>query len=98
VKFALRRAATVLLGCLRYSECAQRSRDWIAPSRVQNYVVTMVFAFTVLALIGLILIGVLPVWPFSRGWGYGPAVVIGIVFLMLLVMTLTGRVPGIGVS
>ena len=47
----------------------------------------MIFAFTVLTLIGFILIGVLPVWPFSRGWGYGPAVVIGIVFLMLLVMT-----------
>jgi len=60
--------------------------------------VTMIFAFTVLALIGLILIVVLPIWPFSRGWGYGPAVVIGIVFLMLLVMTLTGRVPGIGDS
>ena len=58
----------------------------------------MIFAFTVLTLIGFILIGVLPVWPFSRGWGYGPAVVIGIVFLMLLVMTLTGRVPGIGDS
>jgi hypothetical protein len=95
----VRRASTVPLGRLRYRDCAQLSRDWIAPSRVQkNYVVTMTFAFTLLALIGLILIGVLPVWPFSRGWGYGPAVVIGIVFLMLLVMTLTGRVPGIGVS
>jgi len=95
----VRRASTVPLGRLRYRDCAQLSRDWIAPSRVQkNYVVTMTFAFTLLAFICLILIGVLPVWPFSRGWGYGPAVVIGIVFLMLLVMTLTGRVPGIGVS
>ena len=64
----------------------------------KNYVLTMIFAFTVLALIGLILIIVLPIWPFSRGWGYGPAVVIGIVFLMLLAMTLTGRIPGIGDS
>jgi Protein of unknown function (DUF3309) len=58
----------------------------------------MTFAFTVLVVIGLILIGVLPIWPFSRGWGYGPALIIGIVFLMLLVMTLTGHVPGIGDS
>src|SRR5262249_16156284 len=56
----------------------------------------MIFAFTVLALIGLILIGVLPIWPFSRGWGYGPAVIIGLVLFILLVMTLTGHVPGMG--
>jgi len=30
----------------------------------------------------------LPVWPFSRAWGYGPAVVIGIVIIILVGMTL----------
>jgi len=84
---------------LHLSERGQRFRNSIVPSLFKkNYVLTMIFAFTVLALIGLILIIVLPIWPFSRGWGYGPAVVIGIVFLMLLAMTLTGRVPGIGDS
>jgi Protein of unknown function (DUF3309) len=36
----------------------------------------------------------LPVWRFSRAWGYGPAVVIGIVIIILLGMTYTGRIPG----
>jgi hypothetical protein len=58
--------------------------------------VAIAFALVVLAVIGLILIGVLPIWPFSRGWGYGPAVIIGLVLFILLVMTLTGRVPGMG--
>jgi hypothetical protein len=58
--------------------------------------VAMAFASVVLAVIGLILVGVLPIWPFSRGWGYGPAVIIGLVLFILLVMTLTGRVPGMG--
>ncbi len=47
-------------------------------------------------LIGLALAAVLalPVWPFNRAWGYGPAVVIAIVFIILLSMTYAGRIPG----
>ena len=60
----------------------------VAPtSRTRDGVLYNDLAFIVLAMIGFILIGVLPIWPFSRGWGYGPAVVIGIVLLMLLAMT-----------
>jgi hypothetical protein len=55
----------------------------------------MSFAVTVLVVLGLTLLGVLPVWPFSRDWGYVPAIVVGIVVAVLLVMAATGRVPGI---
>jgi hypothetical protein len=33
-----------------------------------------------------------PTWPHSRGWGYYPSSGIGLVFIVLLVLMLTGRV------
>ena len=39
----------------------------------------------------LLLLGVIPAWPHSRSWGYGPSGVMGLVVLVLLIMLLTGR-------
>jgi hypothetical protein len=39
----------------------------------------------------VVLLGVLPTWPHSRGWGYYPSGLIGIVVVVLLIMALTGR-------
>jgi hypothetical protein len=39
----------------------------------------------------LILVGVMPTWPHSRGWGYGPSGGLGIVLLIVVIMLLTGR-------
>lgn len=39
----------------------------------------------------LILIGAVPAWPHSRGWGYGPSGVLGLVAIVLVIMLLTGR-------
>ena len=39
----------------------------------------------------LMLIGALPSWPHSRGWGYYPSGGLGIVLLILVVLLLTGR-------
>jgi membrane-bound ClpP family serine protease len=39
----------------------------------------------------LMLVGVLPVWPHARSWGYAPGGVVGVVLLILLVLLLTGR-------
>jgi hypothetical protein len=33
-----------------------------------------------------------PSWPYSRGWGYYPSGGLGIVFIVLLLLVLTGRV------
>ena len=41
----------------------------------------------------LLLIGGLPRWGYSRGWGYGPAGVIGLILVIYIVMLLLGRVP-----
>ncbi len=39
----------------------------------------------------LILLGVVPAWPHSRSWGYGPSGVLGLVVVVLLVLLLMGR-------
>jgi hypothetical protein len=39
----------------------------------------------------LILIGSVPAWPYSRGWGYGPSGLVGLVVLVLVVLWLMGR-------
>jgi len=39
----------------------------------------------------LVLLGVIPSWPHSRGWGYGPSGLVGVILLVLLILVLTGR-------
>jgi len=39
----------------------------------------------------LLLIGALPTWPYSSGWGYYPSGGLGLVVLILLVLVLMGR-------
>ena len=39
----------------------------------------------------LILIGVFPSWPYSRGWGYGPSSISGVIVIILIILLLTGR-------
>jgi hypothetical protein len=36
----------------------------------------------------LVLIGALPSWPYSRGWGYGPSGLLGLLLLVALVWLL----------
>ena len=40
----------------------------------------------------LILIGALPTWPYSRGWGYGPGGILGAILIVVLVLALLGRI------
>jgi len=40
----------------------------------------------------LILLGVIPTWPHSRGWGYGPSGGIGLVLLIIVILLLLGKI------
>jgi hypothetical protein len=40
----------------------------------------------------LLLIGAIPAWPYSRGWGYGPSGILGVVLIVVIVMLLMGRI------
>lgn len=40
----------------------------------------------------LLLIGALPAWPYSSGWGYYPSGIAGVVVVVLVVLLLMGRI------
>ena len=40
----------------------------------------------------LLLIGVIPAWPHSRSWGYGPSGGLGLIVVVVLVLLLLGRI------
>ncbi|MCE9681532.1 DUF3309 domain-containing protein [Halomonas sp. M5N1S15] len=44
-----------------------------------------------LIIVILLLIGVIPAWPHSRGWGYAPSGGLGLVLVILLILVLMGR-------
>ncbi|APD30426.1 DUF3309 domain-containing protein [Pandoraea thiooxydans] len=44
-----------------------------------------------LFIVVLLLIGAFPTWPHSRGWGYRPSGLLGLVLIMLVVLLVMGR-------
>lgn len=53
----------------------------------------MTISTLLLIILVLALVGALPSWPYSRGWGYGPSGLVGVLLVVLLVMALMGRMP-----
>lgn len=41
----------------------------------------------------LLLMGGLPTWPYSRGWGYGPSGGVGLLLVLLVVLLVFERAP-----
>jgi len=49
-------------------------------------------AYTILLIVLIVLLlGSLPAWPYSTGWGYYPSGGLGLVVLILIILLLTGR-------
>jgi Protein of unknown function (DUF3309) len=44
-----------------------------------------------LIILVLMLVGVIPTWPHSRGWGYAPSGILGVVLVVVIVLLLLGR-------
>lgn len=40
----------------------------------------------------LVLIGAIPNWGYSRGWGYGPSGIVGVLLVVVIVLALLGRI------
>ena len=40
----------------------------------------------------IVLIGALPTWPHSSGWGYYPSGGVGLIVLILIILLLMGRI------
>jgi hypothetical protein len=45
-----------------------------------------------LVILVLALMGVIPTWPHSRSWGYGPSGALGVVLLIVLILFVSGRI------
>jgi hypothetical protein len=45
-----------------------------------------------LIILVLLVVGALPTWPYSTGWGYYPSGGLGLVVVVVLILLLTGRV------
>jgi uncharacterized protein DUF3309 len=39
----------------------------------------------------LLLLGSVPAWPYSRGWGYRPSGIVGVILIVVLILLLLGR-------
>ena len=44
-----------------------------------------------LVILVLLLVGALPTWPHSSGWGYYPSGLLGLVLIIVIILALTGR-------
>lgn len=51
----------------------------------------MTLGTVLLIVLVLLLIGAIPSWPYSRGWGYGPSGILGAILVVVLILFLMGR-------
>ena len=45
-----------------------------------------------LVILILALLGIIPIWPHSRSWGYGPTGGVGLLVLILVILLLLGKI------
>jgi hypothetical protein len=45
-----------------------------------------------LIIVVLMLLGAIPAWPHSKGWGYGPSGGLGLVLLVLVILLVLGKI------
>jgi hypothetical protein len=67
--------------------CSEPDRPWN-----DNGGQIMTLGTILLIILILILIGAIPSWPYSRGWGYGPSGIVGVLLIILIILLLTGRI------
>lgn len=69
--------------------------DWGVPHLARQHwtrTVIMALSTILLIIVILLLLGAVPAWPHSRGWGYGPSGLLGVVLLVLIILLLMGRI------
>jgi Protein of unknown function (DUF3309) len=45
----------------------------------------------ILIILILLLVGAVPRWGYSRGWGYGPSGILGVILIVVVILLLLGR-------
>jgi hypothetical protein len=46
----------------------------------------------ILIILILLLIGAMPSWGYSRGWGYGPSGILGVILVIVIILLLVGYI------
>jgi hypothetical protein len=46
----------------------------------------------IIVILILLLVGAVPTWPHSRGWGYYPSGALGLILLIVIILLLMGRI------
>ncbi len=46
----------------------------------------------IIVILVLLLLGALPTWPYSTGWGYYPVGGLGLILLIVIILALLGRI------
>src|ERR1044071_2293143 len=67
----------------------EQSRRWHGPLLVEARM-----RLILLIIIILLVLGALPTWPYSAGWGYYPSGGLGLVLLIVIILAGTGRPRG----
>jgi len=52
----------------------------------------MTLGTILLVILILALVGVIPTWGYSGGWGYGPSGLVGTILIIVLILVLLGRI------
>ena len=55
-------------------------------------VVAMGISTLLIIILIVLLIGAVPTWPHARSWGYGPSGILGLVLLVVIILSLMGRI------
>jgi len=58
----------------------------------QRLETAMSLGLIVLIVLILLLLGAIPSWPYSRGWGYGPSGGLGLIVVIVVVLVLMGYI------
>ena len=66
------------------------SPAWLAAPKRCDEKLTM--NLIILIIVIILLIGALPTWPYSTGWGYYPSGGLGLILIIVIILLLLGRI------
>jgi hypothetical protein len=73
--------------------CTELSNSGTKLGRIFLLGGTDMIGWILLIILILLLVGLIPAWPYSRGWGYFPSGIVGLLLIILLILLLLGRFP-----
>jgi hypothetical protein len=71
---------------------AAAARRGLELASIQKRRQLMTLSTLLIILLILALVGAIPNWGYSRGWGYGPSGIVGVILVVVVVLALLGRV------